>query len=131
MSTLTNEYLNNLKVYLRKKTNVTKKSENERKSHVLKFLKYCETLGVKKIHDITNDHYRSFVSIHLNSKSTSTKRKYLLALREFFQRAHLKIPVNVTSSIARTKQKKLLKIIDILQIDNISEQKKNEILKLL
>ena len=130
MSTLTNEYLNNLKVYLRKKTNVTKKSENERKSHVLKFLRYCETQGVKKIKDITNDQYRSFVSMYLNTKSTSTKRKYLLALREFFQRAHLEIPVNVTSNIARTKQKKLLEILDILQID-ISEQQKNEILKLL
>jgi len=130
MPSLTSEYLNNLKVYLRKKTNVTKKSENERKSHVLKFLRYCETQGVKKIHDITNDQYRSFVSMYLNAKSTSTKRKYLLALREFFQRAHLEIPVNVTSNIARTKQKKLLEILDILQID-ISEQQKNEILKLL
>jgi len=68
--------------------------------------------------------------MYLNAKSTSTKRKYLLALREFFQRAHLEIPVNVTSNIARTKEKKLLEILDILQID-ISEQQKNEILKLL
>jgi len=42
----------------------------------------------------------------------------------------LNIVINTKSNISRTKQKKLLEILDILQID-ISEQQKDEILKLL
>jgi len=127
---LVNEYLSKLRVYLRKKTNTSKKSEAERKNKVLAFLRYCETKGIKRIQDISETHYRNFVSECLNSKSVETKRKYLLALREFFQRAHLEIQINVKNNISRTKQKKLLELLDILQIE-ISEQQKNEILKLL
>jgi predicted XRE-type DNA-binding protein len=93
-------------------------------------LKFCESQNVKSIKDITNDNYRSFVSTILSSKSTETKRKYLLALNEFFTRAHLNIVINTKNNISRTKQKKLLELLGILQIE-ISEQQKNEILKLL
>jgi site-specific recombinase XerD len=130
MGKLVDEYNKNLRIYLRKKTNTSKKSENDRKNKVITFLKYCEKQNVKNIKDITNDNYRSFVSTVLSSKSTETKRKYLLALNEFFTRAHLNIVINTKSNISRTKQKKLLEILDILQID-ISEQQKDEILKLL
>ena len=130
MGKLIDEYNKNLRIYLRKKSNVSKKSENDRKNKVVNFLKFCEAQNVKSIKDITNDNYRSFVSTVLSSKSTETKRKYLLALNEFFTRAHLNIVINTKSNISRTKQKKLLEILDILQID-ISEQQKDEILKLL
>jgi len=130
MGKLVDEYNKNLRIYLRKKSNVSRKSENDRKSKVVNFLKFCESQNVKSIKDITNDNYRSFVSTILSSKSTETKRKYLLALNEFFERAHLNIVINTKSNISRTKQKKLLEILDILQIE-ISEQQKNEILKLL
>ena len=130
MGKLVDEYNKNLRIYLRKKSNVSKKSENDRKNKVVNFLKFCEAQNVKSIKDITNDNYRSFVSTVLSSKSTETKRKYLLVLNEFFTRAHLNIVINTKSNISRTKQKKLLEILDILQID-ISEQQKDEILKLL
>lgn len=130
MGKLVDEYNKNLRIYLRKKSNVSKKSENDRKNKIVNFLKFCEAQNVKSIKDITNDNYRSFVSTVLSSKSTETKRKYLLALNEFFTRAHLNIVINTKSNISRTKQKKLLEILDILQID-ISEQQKDEILKLL
>jgi site-specific recombinase XerD len=130
MGKLVDEYNKNLRIYLRKKSNVLKKSENDRKNKIINFLKFCESQNVKSIKDITNDNYRSFVSTILSSKSTETKRKYLLALNEFFTRAHLNIVINTKNNISRTKQKKLLELLGILQIE-ISEQQKNEILKLL
>ena len=127
---LVNEYLSKLRVYLRKKTNTSKKSEDDRKNKVITFLKYCEKQNVKSIKDITNDNYRSFVSTVLASKSTETKRKYLLALNEFFTRAHLNIVINTKNNISRTKEKKLTKLLNILNV-NPTEQQKDEILKLL
>jgi len=127
---LVNEYRSKLRIYLRKKTNTSKKSEDDRKNKVITFLKYCEKQNVKSIKDITNDNYRSFVSTILSSKSTETKRKYLLALNEFFTRAHLNIKISVQNNINRTKDKKLTKLLNILNV-NPTEQQKDEILKLL
>ena len=117
---LVNEYLSKLRIYLRKKTNTSKKSEDDRKNKVITFLKYCEKQNVKSIKDITNDNYRSFVSTVLASKSTETKRKYLLALNEFFTRAHLNIVINTKNNISRTKEKKLSKILNVLNINDIN-----------
>jgi len=127
---LVNEYLSKLRIYLRKKSNVSKKSENDRKNKVVNFLKFCESQNVKQIKDINESLYRSFVSQHLNNKSIETKRKYLLSLHEFFTRAHLNIKINVQNNINRTKEKKLIKLLNILNID-ATEQQKDEILKLL
>jgi len=129
--TLTQEYNKNLRIYLRKKSDTSKKSENQRKNKVLVFLRYCETKGIKRIEDISESNYRSFVSEYLNNKSTETKRKYLLSLREFFTRAHLNIVINTKNNISRTKEKKLSKILDILNINDINQQQKEAILKLL
>jgi len=131
MGKLVDEYSKNLRIYLRKKSNVSKKSENDRKNKVVNFLKFCESQNVKSIKDITNDNYRSFVNTVLASKSTETKRKYLLSLREFFARAHLNIVINTKNNISRTKEKKLSKILDILNINDINQQQKEAILKLL
>jgi len=92
--TLTQEYNKNLRIYLRKKSDTSKKSENQRKNKVVNFLKFCESQNIKQIKDINEALYRSFVSQHLNNKSIETKRKYLLALNEFFTRAHLNIKKN-------------------------------------
>jgi site-specific recombinase XerD len=133
MGKLVDEYNKNLRIYLRKKSNVSKKSENDRKNKVVNFLKFCESQNVKSIKDITNDNYRSFVNTVLASKSTETKRKYLLSLREFFARAHLNIVINTKNNISRTKEKKLSKILNILNINDndINQQQKNAILSLL
>jgi len=127
---LTNEYLSKLRLYLQKKTDKSKKSQNDRKNKVITFLKYCEKQNVKSIKNINETHYRSFVSEYLNNKSTETKRKYLLALNEFFTRAHLNIKINVQNNVNRTKEKKLIKLLRILNV-NATEQQKYEILKLL
>jgi len=127
---LVNEYLSKLRIYLRKKSNVSKKSENDRKNKVIIFLKHCEKQNVKSIKNINETHYRSFVSEYLNNKSTETKRKYLLSLNEFFTRAHLNIVINTKSNISRTKQKKLIRLLNVLNV-NATEQQKDEILKLL
>jgi site-specific recombinase XerD len=129
--TLTQEYNKNLRIYLRKKSNVSRESENDRKSKVVNFLKFCELQNIKQIKDINEALYRSFVSQHLNNKSIETKRKYLLALNEFFTRAHLNIVVNTKNNISRTKEKKLSKILNILNINDINQQQKEAILKLL
>jgi len=128
---LVNEYLSKLRIYLRKKTNTSKKSEDDRKNKVITFLKYCEKQNVESIKNINETHYRSFVSEHLSNKSTETKRKYLLALNEFFARAHLNITVNVQNNISRTKEKKLAKILYILDLNDINQQQKEAILNLL
>jgi len=130
MGKLVDEYSKNLRIYLRKKTNTSKKSENDRKNKIINFLKFCESQNVKQIKDINETLYRSFVSEYLNNKSTETKRKYLLALNEFFTRAHLNIKINVQNNINRTKEKKLTKLLHILNV-NATEQQKDEILKLL
>jgi len=131
MGKLIDEYSKNLRIYLRKKSDTSKKSENQRKNKVVNFLKFCELQNIKQIKDINEALYRSFVSQHLSNKTVETKRKYLLALNEFFTRAHLNIVINTKNNISRTKEKKLSKILDILNINDINQQKKDEILKLL
>jgi len=130
---LVNEYLSKLRLYLQKKTDKSKKSQNDRKNKVLAFLRYSETKGIKRIQDISESNYRSFVSDYLNNKSIETKRKYLLSLNEFFTRAHLNIKINVQNNINRTKEKKLAKILNILNINDndINQQQKEAILSLL
>ncbi|MCI4454647.1 MAG: hypothetical protein JHC25_06880 [Thermodesulfobacterium sp.] len=133
MKELEAEYLKYIRLYLRKKHQYSKDSENRRKQKVLTFLRFCEGLGVKKIKDIKEEHYRLFVSQVLSSKSTETKRKYLLALNEFFNRAHLGIRVNPSKNIQRTKEKKLQKLLSLLgiNIQDLEHEKIQEILKLL
>jgi site-specific recombinase XerD len=133
MGKLIDEYNKNLRIYLRKKTNTSKKSENQRKNKITIFLKHCEKQNVESIKNINETHYRSFVSEYLVDKSTETRRKYLLSLREFFTRAHLNIKINVQNNINRTKEKKLSKILNVLNINDndINQQQKDEILKLL
>jgi site-specific recombinase XerD len=130
MGKLVDEYNKNLRIYLRKKSDASKKSENQRKNKVLAFLRYCEEKRIERIENISESNYRSFVSEYLNDKSTETKRKYLLALNEFFTRAHLNIVINTKNNISRTKEKKLTKLLNILNV-NATEQQKDEILKLL
>lgn len=133
MGELVNEYLKYIRLYLKKKHQYSKDSENRRKQKVIAFLRFCEKLGVKRIKDIKEEHYRLFVAQVLNSKAPETKRKYLLALKEFFERAHLPIKVNVSGNIQRTKEKKLKKLLNILGIDiqSLEYEKVQEILKLL
>jgi site-specific recombinase XerD len=133
MGALTEEYLKYIRLYLRKKHQYSKDSENRRKQKVLTFLRFCESLGVKRIKDIKEEHYRQFVAQFLNTKATETKRKYLMALNEFFQRAHLPIKVNPAKNLRRTKEKKLLKILELLGIDikTLEYEKIQELLKIL
>jgi site-specific recombinase XerD len=133
MGALVDEYLKYIRLYLRKKHQYSKNSEARRKQRVLAFLRFCEGLGVKRIKDIKEEHYRQFVAEVLSSKAVETKRKYLLALREFFQRAHLPIKINISRNIQRTKEKKLLKILELLEIDvkSLDHEKIQKILKLL
>jgi site-specific recombinase XerD len=133
MGALVDEYLKYLRLYLRKKHQFSKDSENRRKQKVLTFLRFCENLGVKRIKDIKEEHYRQFVAQFLNSKATETKRKYLMALKEFFERAHLEIKVNPSKNVQRTKEKKLKKLLDILgiNIQDLEYEKIQELLKIL
>jgi site-specific recombinase XerD len=133
MGKLVSEYNKNLRVYLRKKSDTSKKSENQRKNKIIVFLKHCEKQNVESIKNINETHYRSFVSEYLVDKSTETRRKYLLSLREFFTRAHINIKINVQNNINRTKEKKLSKILNVLNINDndINQQQKEAILKLL
>jgi len=133
MGALVEEYLRYIRLYLRKKHQYSKDSENRRKQKVIAFLRFCEKLGVKKIRDIREEHYRLFVAEVLNTKATETKRKYLLALKEFFERAHLPIKINPQGNVRRTKEKKLKKLLDVLGIDiqSLPYEKIQELLKIL
>lgn len=130
MGKLISEFEKKRRVYLIKKRQFSKKSEYERELRIKKFLRYCESKGIKRIKDITDKEYRAFVGDILSGKSVETKRKYLLALKEFFTRAHLPVRVNVQGSVNRTKEKKLNKILEILDIE-ITEEQKEKILNLL
>lgn len=133
MGKLIDEFERKQRIYIANKRQYSKKSNLERAQKIRKFLLFCENLGVKKIRDINQSHYRQFVSEFLNTKSTETKRKYLYALREFFERAHLPIIVNPSSNINRTKEKKFSKLLKILNLteDDITQEQKNKILELL
>jgi hypothetical protein len=69
----------------------------------------------------------------LNNKATETKRKYLLALKEFFERAHLPIKVNVSKNVSRTKERKLQKVLQLLglKLEDLEYEKVPELLKIL
>jgi site-specific recombinase XerD len=133
MGALTDEYLKYIRLYLKKKHQYSKASENRRKQKVLKFLAFCEKQGIKRIKDIEEKHFRQFVAEELNNLAIETKRKYLLALKEFFERAHLSIKVNPSRNIKRTKEKKLIKLLSILGIDiqSLEYEKIQKLLKLL
>jgi site-specific recombinase XerD len=121
------------RLYLRYKHQYSKESNKRREQKVKAFLAFCAKKGIKRIKDIREEHYRQFVAEVLNTKAVETKRKYLLALREFFERAHLPIKVSVQKNIQRTKEKKLRKLLSILGIDiqSLEYEKIQELLKIL
>ena len=123
------EYEKNLRKYLTRKHQYSKKSENDRKNRVIKFLKFCSTRGKKTIKDIEQADFDRFMH-EIQGFSTETKRKYRLVLREFFERAHLDIKVNVQKAVEREKLKKYDKLKQILNNYDI-EQYKEDILKIL
>jgi site-specific recombinase XerD len=121
------------RLYLRYKHQYSKDSNRKREQKIKAFLEFCAKHGVRRVKDIREEHYRLFVSEVLNNKATETKRKYLLALREFFQRAHLPIRVNIQRNISRTKERKLCKLLEILgiKLEDLEYEKIQELLKLL
>jgi site-specific recombinase XerD len=121
------------RLYLRYKHQFSKDSNKRREQRIKAFLKFCAQKGVKRIKDIKEEHYRLFVSEVLNTKAPETKRKYLLALGEFFKRAHLPIKINPSKNIKRTKEKKLLKVLQVLDIklEDLPYEKIQELLKIL
>jgi site-specific recombinase XerD len=133
MGALTREFEQYKRLYLRYKHQFSKESNRRRENRIKTFLRFCEDLGVKRIKDIKEEHYRQFIAEVLNNKATETKRKYLLALKEFFQRAHLPIRVNITKNISRTKEKKLIKLLQVLDIklEDLEFEKVQELLKIL
>ncbi len=130
---LIKEFLGNKKRYLQHKHQYSTKSEKDRQSKVIRFLKFCELQGIDKIKNITQRELDMFVEKELSNKSTETKRKYLLAVLGFSKRAHLPIAINIPKSINRTKQNKLLKLAKILGLDinEISSDQQAQILRLL
>jgi len=133
MGKLIDEFERKKRIYITNKRQYSKKSNLERIQKIRKFILFCEDFDVKRIKDINQSHYRQFVSEFLNKKGSETKRKYLYALREFFERAHLPIIVNPTANINRTKEKKLLKLLKILNLseNDITQEQKDKILDLL
>jgi site-specific recombinase XerD len=133
MGALVKEFEQYKRLYLRYKHQYSKDSNRKREQRVKSFLRFCATKGVKRIKDIKEEHYRLFVAEVLNNKATETKRKYLLALKEFFKRAHLPIKVNINKNIARTKEKKLRKVLEVLnlKLENLQTEQIQELLKLL
>jgi site-specific recombinase XerD len=131
MGQLVQKILERPERFLRKKHQYSKKSQRERLQKLLKFIRFCEQKGVKELREIKPEHYSAFVKEFLSQKSTETRRKYLLVLREFFRRAQLPIRVNVSRNIKETKEKKMKKLLEILKDYKLTERQMREIMKLL
>jgi site-specific recombinase XerD len=131
MGQLVQKVLERPERFLRKKHQYSKKSQKERLQKLLKFIRFCEQKGVKELREIKPEHYSAFVKEFLSQKSTETRRKYLLVLREFFRRAQLPIRVNVSRNIRETKEKKMRKLLEILKDCKLTEKQMREIMKLL
>jgi site-specific recombinase XerD len=131
MGQLVQKVLERPERFLRKKHQYSKKSQRERLQKLLKFIRFCEAKGVKELREIKPEHYSAFVKEFLSQKSTETRRKYLLVLREFFRRAQLPIRVNVSRNIRETKEKKMRKLLEILKNCKLTEKQMREIMKLL
>ena len=134
MGKLIEKFEKNIWQYLRRKHQCTKKNERERIRRVIAFLKYCEReFGCKDFKEIKKVHYDKYVSEILNKKSSETKRKHLLTLREFFKRAHIPIEINPNRNVKRTKEQKLEKLLQIMNFNkrNLTKEQTKEILKLL
>ncbi len=127
---IVDEYEKNLRKYLVRKHQYSKKSENDRKNRVIKFLKFCSTRGKKTIKDIEQADFDRFMD-EIKDLSTETRRKYRLALREFFTRAHLNIRVNVQKATRLEKEKKFERLKEILKDCDCIEQYKDKILEIL
>ncbi len=128
---LLKEYEKNIRRYLKHKHQCSLKSERDRKNRVVKFLRFCCSRGVRSIRDITKDDFDKFIQT-LSKYSIETRRKYRLALKEFFERAHLDIRVNVQRSVDREKlKKKFQKLKQILSCCNCINEHKREILEIL
>ena len=130
MCVLVKEYERNLRKYLRHKHQYSIKSEKDRKNRVIKFLKFCCSRGVRSIKDITKDDFDKFIQT-LSKYSVETRRKYRLALKEFFDRAHLNIRVNVQRAVKREKLKKFERLKQILDCCDCVSEHKREILEIL
>jgi site-specific recombinase XerD len=131
MGQLVQKILERPERFLRKKHQYSKKSHKERLQKLLKFIRFCEQKEVKELREIKPEHYSAFVKEFLSQKSTETRRKYLLVLREFFRRAQLPIRVNVSRNIQETKEKKMRKLLEILKDCKLTEKQIREIMKLL
>jgi site-specific recombinase XerD len=133
MQDLLQEFERYKRLYLRYKHQYSKDSNKRREQKVRAFLRFCAQRGVRRIKDIREEHYRLFVAEILNNKAIETKRKYLLALKEFFQRAHLPIQINITKNITRTKEKKLQRVLQVLglKLEDLPYEKIQELIKIL
>ena len=130
---LTEKFLRNKWQYLRRKHQCSLKNERERVNRVLAFLRFCERMGCEDFKQIKPIHYQRYTEEILSKKSTETKRKHLLTLREFFRRAHIQIQVNPSRNIRRTKERKLERLMEILSLDikTLSKDQIKQIMKLL
>jgi hypothetical protein len=90
-------------------------------------------MGCEDFRNIKEIHYRRYVEEILSKKSTETKRKHLLTLREFFKRAHIPIQVNPNRNIRRTRERKFERLMQILSLDikTLTKEQIKQILKLL
>jgi DNA-binding MurR/RpiR family transcriptional regulator len=133
MGKLIERFLTNKWRYLRRKHQCSLKNERERVNRVIKFLRFCERMGCEDFKEIKPIHYQKYIEQELSTKSTETKRKHLLTLREFFKRAHIPIQINPSRNVRRTKERKFERLLQILNIDKdkITKEQIRQILKLL
>ena len=127
---LLDEYEKNKRMYLQKKYQCSKRSEYEKELKVKKFLRFCEKNGVKSISNIKTIHYRSFMESITKNVAPETYRKYALALKEFFNRAHLNIRVNPTRVKNRAIERKIRQIEKVVNI-TLSEEQKDSLRKII
>ena len=92
--------------------------EKQREKHIINFLKFCESrYEITKISKIKQKHYDGYIEHLAREKELSdeTVRKISLSLKDFFERAGLKIKVAPNKAKKRRIQKKMEKIAKTLE----------------
>ncbi len=128
MGNLTAIFRQKNKIFLQTRHQNTNTWQKTKKNRVEKFLFFCESTGLKDMHQIKKKHFDEFLKNLITAgKSSETIRQYALALAEFFRRAHIKdIKINPQRAKKRKIKQKVEKIAAILQKNEI---KINDILK--
>ena len=126
---LVQQFLANERRLLRRKHQNSSRWEAQRRNMIIQFLEFCEGRNIKRVNNIQKKHYDAFVRrLKKQGKSDATIRNYGYILREFFDRAKLRIQVSPYHAYSKKRQKKLERVREILERHEVSRDQTEQIL---